>query len=126
VVKKGVIAWRKTKFLNALRRGSTVIEACAFAGLGSRSTAYEWRKADAAFCDAWDMAEGGAAGKLRHLAFDLARGGNVKLIMWLLEKTDRKVLALGEVVEEVQQIEILGVKEGEGLGEFITFVETEG
>lgn len=48
-------AERRRQFVAALRRGSTVAEACRLACCG-RATAYDRRAADIAFRRAWDRA----------------------------------------------------------------------
>lgn len=46
---------QKQQFLDAMARGLTITEACAEAVMG-RSTAYDLRKTDKAFAEAWDDA----------------------------------------------------------------------
>ena len=112
---------RKRRFLDALERGSSVGEAAAYAGVG-RATVYRWRESDVAFGEDWDAAELVASGALRRRAYDLALGGNVRMLTFLLERADRKQGT--EAGESVGAIEIVGLKEGESYaGDFIQFVE---
>ena len=87
----------------------------------SRATPYNWAKADAAFKAAWEKAEAGASGKLRRKAYEMAMGGNVRMLTWLLERTGG---GGGDDDGRVAEIQIVGLKEGEvAHGDFIEFVE---
>ena len=63
---------------------------------------------------------------LRNQAYDLAMGGNVRVLIWLLESQERKAASGSSSTEErIGQIEIIGLKEGESRdGDFIEFVES--
>jgi transposase-like protein len=115
-------AERRRRFLAAVRRGSSVVEACEHAGLG-RSTVYLWADQEPAFEESWVQAERDALGALRARAYDLAMGGNVRLITFLLEQAERRDAGgAGERESSVGQIEIIGLEEGEHSdGEFIEF-----
>lgn len=112
---------KRRRFLEALERGSSVSEAASYAGL-ARATVYLWRERDAGFAEDWDAAELRALGDLRRKAYELAMGGNTRLLVWLIERGDhREGERDGEVVGEIQ---IVGLKEGERYdGEFIQFVD---
>lgn len=102
-------------------------EAVAYAGV-ARSTAYVWAE-DAEFEAAWVRAEGEAAQVLRRKAFEMAKGGNVRLLMWLLDRMEDRAEGAdaGDGTEAVGAIEIIGLEGGERKDvDFITFVENEG
>ena len=117
---------RKRLFLEAVGRGASVVEACVHAGV-ARSTVYAWAESDASFEAAWSVSEMEVTEVLRRRAFEMAMGGNVRLIIFLLSAAERRVGGgvKGEVEEKVGAIEIIGLKEGEKRdGDFIQFVET--
>ena len=58
-------------FITTLAETCNVSESARAAGLG-RTTAYEWREADAEFAAAWDEAEQTAIDKLEKVAWDRA------------------------------------------------------
>lgn len=110
---------QKRLFLDALERGSDVREAASYAGV-SRATPYNWAKADLVFKAAWEKAESVASGELRRKAYEMALGGNVRMLTWLLER----IGGSGEDDGRVAEIQIIGLKEGESYaGDFIEFVE---
>lgn len=121
---------KQSLFLEAIARGSSVIEAAEYAGVG-RTTPYMWAE-DADFAARWRESEDSQVRELKRRAFELALGSeerpaNIRLITFLLERYDRvaQVDEDGDQVDEsVGQIEIVGIKEGEPAGDFITFVET--
>lgn len=77
----------REKFLLVLAECCNVSEAARAAGIG-RSTAYEWREADADFAAAWDAAEQEAADRLEREAWRRAVEGVDKPIVYQGEVTD--------------------------------------
>ena len=116
---------RQQRFLEAIRRGCTVAEAARHAGV-ARGTVYVWAARDPGFEEAWKDAEYALVVSLRNQAYDLAMGGNVRVLIWLLESQERKAASGSSSTEErIGQIEIIGLKEGESRdGDFIEFVES--
>jgi hypothetical protein len=53
----GFDAERKTLFLTALRQGASVLDACAMVGISNR-TAYNHRRCEPGFAEAWRLARG--------------------------------------------------------------------
>jgi hypothetical protein len=126
---------KQALFLEAIVRGSSVVEACHYAGI-ARSTAYQWAE-DEAFEEAWLLAEEGPKRELERRAFELAMGEgaavgekpHVRLITFLLERYDRQGGVVGAArdaeSESVGQIDIRLLGEGETAeGGFISFVES--
>jgi hypothetical protein len=70
----------REKFLGVLAQTCNVSEAARTAGM-SRNAAYEWRKDDAAFAEAWAEAEQEAADKLEREAWRRAVEGTDKPIV---------------------------------------------
>lgn len=74
----------KPAFLTALAEEGTVFTACRNAGI-SRSTAYRMRQADESFALAWADVESTVTDRLERKAVELALGGEVKLLEFLLK-----------------------------------------
>ena len=106
-----------------MARGASVSEAAGYAGVG-RSTVYAWAEGDAAFEKAWHDADAEAMEALRRRAYELAMGGNVRLITFLLESAERRGAGAKGQGDRAGVIEIVGIQEGERKdGDFIEFVE---
>lgn len=75
--------WRPA-FLKGLAEQGTVYKACHEAGI-SRQTAYRTRQSDEAFALAWADVESTVTDKLESKAVELALGGEVKLLEFLLK-----------------------------------------
>lgn len=71
-------------FLRVLSETCNASEAARQAGIG-RSSAYEWRKDDAAFAADWDDAEQVAIDKLEHVARERAIDGSDRMLEILLK-----------------------------------------
>jgi hypothetical protein len=74
----------KQRFLRALRRTPNIKVACSAAGV-SRQTAYQHRKSDHAFAEAWYDAIEASVDRLEARAFELAEQGDPNLITFLLK-----------------------------------------
>lgn len=119
-------------FLEAVERGCSVVEAAAYAGVG-RSTVYVWIEGGGTFGARYERAvvvademRADQMMSVRNKAFEMALGGNVRLIVFLMERADREAGAPASVDEEetVGEIQILDyTKEGEEGGSFIEFVD---
>ncbi len=70
----GFGAERKTLFLTALRQGASVLHACALVGVSNR-TAYNHRRRDLAFAEAWRLARGAHKLPLELIAWQRAVEG---------------------------------------------------
>src|SRR5260370_15211523 len=73
----------KQRFLRALQKTPNIKVACTAAGV-SRQTAYQHRKSDVAFAEAWQDAIEASVDKLEAVAFKLAEKGDSNLITFLL------------------------------------------
>ncbi len=133
-------------FVWAIARGTTKTEAATGAGI-ARTTATRWARL-AGFDDAVREATKDSVETLRERAFELAMGGNIRLLIWLLEHRDEISasnldLNLPDVADGesgVREVEIIGVESGgrehddgngpvaepTGGGAFIEFVEDDG
>jgi hypothetical protein len=122
--KRRSTAERKRAFLDGVTRGSSVSEAAERAGV-ARSTVYTWRDRDPEFVKDWGAADQVLVGDLERKAYDLAMGGNVRMLIWLLERRDRAdAEPEGEPEGVVGAVEIIGLEEGEGEDGFIAFVDS--
>ncbi len=74
---------RYEDFVWAVARGATHAEAAAAAGI-ARTTAMRWAKS-AGFDTYVAAAANDSVAMLRKRAFELAMGGNIRLLIWLLE-----------------------------------------
>lgn len=112
------------RFLEAVARGSSVVEGAEYAGV-ARSTVYAWAARDAEFAERWAGAYRESAEALERRAHELALGGNVRLLIFLIGRADRRVAAAAgtEVEESVGELVIKGLEDG---CEFIEFVEAGG
>jgi hypothetical protein len=133
-------------FVWAIARGATKTEAATEAGI-ARSTATRWTTL-AEFDDAVREATKDSVETLRKRAFGLAMGGNIRLLIWLLEHRDEisasvldpDFLDAADGESGVREVEIIGVGTGgrehddgngpvagpTGGGAFIEFVEDDG
>lgn len=75
--------WHAT-FLGALEGKGTVSAACKVAGI-SRSTAYRERQRDEDFAVAWADVESKVTDLLEHKALEVALGGDVRMLEFLLK-----------------------------------------
>lgn len=120
---------KKRLFLEAVERGSSVTEAAAYADV-RRSTVYNWRNADSTFAGEWLEIEDALVSILKAKAWNMAKGGNVRLITFLIDLHENRGdrLRAKEADEETAgEIQIYGVgTEEDPGGDFITFVETPG
>ena len=132
-------------FVWAIARGATRTEAATGAGI-ARTTATRWTTL-AEFDDAVREATKDSVETLRKRAFELAMGGNIRLLIWLLEhrgEISASVLNLdlldtADGESGVREVEIIGVETGgrehddegdpvagqTGGGAFIEFVEDD-
>ena len=76
----GFDAERKLLFLTALRQGASVLDACALVGISNR-TAYNHRRRDPGFAEAWRLARGAHKLPLELVAWQRAVEG-VKEQVW--------------------------------------------
>ena len=133
-------------FVWAIARGATRTEAAAGAGI-ARTTATRWARL-AGFDDAVREATKDSVETLRKRAFELAMGGNIRLLIWLLEHRDEisasvldlDLLDAADGESGVREVEIVGIEAGgrehdDGSdpvvgpmsgGTFIEFVEDDG
>ena len=116
---------KQARFLDAISRGSTVVDAAEYAGV-ARSTVYAWAEGAQNFKARWEAAEAAIVRDLEQKAHEMALGGNVRLLMWLIERHGRPKDDGETVIEErVGTIEIVGLEDASD-GPFIEFVENEG
>ena len=123
-------ASRQRQLVAALQRGQTVVDAAKVAGV-SRSTVYKWWETDAEFkrlCASFLEFRGV---ELQAVAYNLALGGNEKMLIFLLSPRGRAVAEVasgssdgeGAGSERVGRLEIVGLEESKKPGsQFIEFV----
>jgi hypothetical protein len=75
---------KRELFLSALAEGCSITAACERAVI-VRSTAYDWRKTDAAFAAAWDDALEAGTDTLEDEAVTRAKDGSDTLLIFLLK-----------------------------------------
>jgi transposase-like protein len=123
--KRRSTAERKRIFLDGVTRGSSVSEAAGHAGV-ARSTVYSWRERDLQFVKDWGAAEEVLVGDLERKAYELAKDGNVRMLIWLLERHDRAEAHGGDEEDEgvVGVVEVIGLEDGGDGDGFITFVDS--
>ena len=73
----------RAEFLEKLRKTPNVSRACRAVRISS-SSAYQKRKADPEFQEAWDNALAHSLDELEEKSFDLAREGDGAMMRWLL------------------------------------------
>lgn len=118
---------KKARFLSALRNGSQVSEAASYAGL-SRSTVYAWRGDDDDFAEEWDKAQEASHERLQRKAYEVAMGGNTRMLIFLLDQQEKRRAAQVEQEQTAAAIEIMGLPDQEDRGDadapFMEFVPT--
>lgn len=75
---------KRAKFLEAIADGKSVTSACEIAGF-ARFVAYDWRKVDPEFAQAWDDAVEAGTDKLEDAAIQRAKNGSDVLTIFLLK-----------------------------------------
>lgn len=121
MAKRRITVRKRQRFLEAVARGSSVSEAAEYAGV-ARSTVYEWQK-DPDFAERVREAEEEPAKLLERKAFEMALGGNPRVLIWLLQRDERRrdAAAAAGPGAGVREIEIISPEANDG-GDFITFV----
>ena len=74
----------KAAFVAVLAKGISPAEAAEAVGIG-RSTAYEWKREDPEFDAQWIEAVETSLDKLETVAYNLALGGDPRMIEWNLK-----------------------------------------
>jgi hypothetical protein len=107
---------KKRKFIEELRRESTVFHAALHTGVG-RKTVYRWAEADEAFADAWADALADATDVMEHSVYHQALNGDTLLKMFWLKKhrpeyRDKATIDITVVQCEIQQrMQQLGLRQ---------------
>src|SRR5262249_8027880 len=95
---------KRVKLLASLAEGNSVARAAADAGVG-RTTAYEWREADAAFAQAWDDAVEAGTDALEDEAVKRAKSGSDTLLIFMLKARRREKFAERPIRLDLPRIE---------------------
>lgn len=82
----------KEKFLAALSAGGSVSAACRAGGIG-RSSAYQWRDADADFRAAWEAAYDDGTDRYEDALRVLAMKGDIAALIYTLKRRRPQVYA---------------------------------
>ena len=83
---------KRAKSVASLAEGNSIARAAGDAGIG-RTTAYEWREADAAFAQAWDDAVEAGTDALEDEAVKRAKSGSDTLLIFMLKARRREKFA---------------------------------
>lgn len=98
---------KKQRFIEELRRESTVFHAALHAGI-SRKTAYRWAEVDEGFAAAWNDALADATDVMEHSVYHQALNGDTLLKMFWLKKhrpeyRDKTTIDITVVQAEIEE-----------------------